>query len=385
MALTTVAAWILIFLGSVVGYIMYRRMFQGEDDDEATFYALAKLAPYAIAPDKVYRHPTLLMLPHLGRQMVVETLPKYFKWREKLLVPVRSQGRCASCWAFAIADMVADRVSLQTGGRIRECLSVQEMLACFSPAAFPCHVGGIPEIAIYYPMKMGLVTEEAYPYAQFLERDIGQCTVSDRLGLMSYLLSDANRHEKYPSRTFVQDGSNRNLCVVPRNAKVLAENIRNMKTEIFLHGPIVGTVTVYDDLYHYDAESVYTVTPGSRLRGGHAIEIFGWCDEGQNTEEAGFQGAYWICRNSWGQQWPKRVGDNYGWFYVRMGTNEAGIEERSSAADPMLTKEMQRMNTLPGSSRDATSYSSYSAYVNDPERTNFFQHLQTRRRTQQLP
>lgn len=144
------------------------------------------------------------------------------------------------------------------------------------------------------------------------------------------------------------------------------------------NGPVIGTLMVYSDLYSYDGESVYEVSKDARLMGGHAITIFGWSDAGSNTEEKGFFGAYWICRNSW-LFWPKDLPNKHtGWFYVKMGTNEAGIESRASCASVMLTKEMRDMG------RDtewlSTAYTSYDAYVNDPERMNFFDHLVERRR-----
>jgi hypothetical protein len=191
-------------------------------------------------------------------------------------------------------------------------------------------------------------------------------------------LSRADRHEAYPDRVFGRPFSNRSLASISRSSEA---NIRNMKTEIFLNGPIVGTIMVYSDLYDYDAESVYTISPGATFRGGHAIEIFGWSDEGENTEERGFQGAYWICRNSWGKRWPRRMDDKYGWFYVRMGTNEGGIESRASACLPWYTREMHRRHRE--MSRDSVAYSSYSSYVADPERKQFFDHLKRRRAAQQ--
>jgi hypothetical protein len=159
---------------------------------------------------------------------------------------------------------------------------------------------------------------------------------------------------------------------------VIDENVMNMKVEIMTNGPIIGTLLVHDDLYYYDGESVYEVGKNAKPMGGHAITIFGWSDAGSNTEEEGFQGAYWACKNSW-LYWPKDVHEKHmGWFYVKMGTNEAGIESRASCADIMLTEKMRQMG------RDtewlSTAYTSYNAYVTDPERVNFFEHLVERRR-----
>lgn len=342
---------------------------------EERFYQVAKLLPYNVTRNMLFEHSSIY---YLGRQVQPSlVLPKYFKYKESLLVPIRTQGSCASCWAFAVADMLGDRVSLLTRGRTKQSLSVQELVSCLRPELFQCSRGGIPEMAYPFIEKKGLSKESAYPYENIKGGDIAPCKTS-RMQLWDYVMpSSKKQHDR--DRVFVKPGTTRNLCLNPDlyTKSMLSKNIENMKTEIFLHGPIVGTLMVYDDLYRYDGESVYTVSPNAVLRGGHAIEIFGWSDEGQNTDEAGFQGAYWICRNSWGHIWPRELPQhNAGWFYVRMGTNEAQIESRASAAQPMATND--RTSTW-----SSNAYTSYDAYVNDPERQNFFSHLKVRRQQRQ--
>jgi cathepsin B len=316
----------------------------------------------------------------LGRALTPKhALPKYFKYREAGLVPIRSQGKCASCWAFAVTDVIADRISIFTGGKIKRNLSVQELLSCMKATDFNCKKGGIPEIAYMYPMMYGLVTEEAFPYQQENGPPIPPCSAPNPVSAADLFFNRSNLSEKYPDRVFVVSGSNRSLCVNRPSKKQLQQNIINMKTEIFLNGPIVGTLMVYDDLYEYDAESLYMVGATAKFKGGHAIEIFGWSDDGENTDEPGFEHAYWICRNSWGKRWPKRMEDKYGWFYVRMGTNEAGIENRASSCLPVYTPAMQMYHREAGALRENVAYTSYTQYVSDPERENFFSQLKRRR------
>jgi C1A family cysteine protease len=337
------------------------------------------LAPYT--PETVFQHKHVLAL---GRALPPkQALPRYFKYKEALMVPVRTQGECASCWAFAVCDSMADRISMHTRGQVRKTLSAQELLSCFRPRTFTCTRGGLPEAAFQYVVTRGVLEEAAYPYANAMGGPIPKCKLDSEYWAWEALVRDPLRHERNPHRVYAKEGSVRDLCYPPWTQRIIDRNIENMKTEIFLNGPIVGTIMVYSDLYTYDAESVYETKKGARLIGGHAIEIFGWADAGQNTEEKGFEGAYWICRNSWGDLWPRNLGKPHtGWFYVRMGRNEAGIESRASCAEPLLTQAMQEYGK--SSAWASTAYTSYTEYVDDPERVNFFAHLsRTRNRNRQ--
>lgn len=57
--------------------------------------------------------------------------------------------------------------------------------------------------------------------------------------------------------------------------------------------------------------------------GGHAVKIIGWGTE-NGTD-------YWLIANSWNTEW----GLN-GFFKIRRGTNECGIEEDVNAGEPKL-------------------------------------------------
>ena len=362
---------ILYFLVVVCTVVVWWRLSRQYKVSKA--FADAKLPPYT--PSHVFHHDYVMTLGRAVDPKVA--LPSYLKYKEALLVPVRTQGQCASCWAFVVADMMADRVSLHTRGRKREHLSPQQLLSCFLPRWFRCDRGGIPEIALRYVVTRGLLTEKAYPYENELMTKIGSCRDGKKMGFWEMWNVDGKRHEKSPDRVFAEGGSIRSLCDDPISQEVINANVLNMKVEIMTNGPIIGTLLVYDDLYDYDGSSVYEVGKNATLMGGHAVEIFGWSDAGANTEEVGFQGAYWHVRNSW-LMWPKNLPYQHtGWFYVKMGKNEAGIEGRASCAQPMLTEAVKALGK--DSSWLSTAYTSYTSYVEDPERQNFFAHLARRR------
>ncbi len=89
--------------------------------------------------------------------------------------------------------------------------------------------------------------------------------------------------------------------------------------EIYAHGPIEVAFTVYEDFLTYKS-GVYTHTSGSAL-GGHAVRMVGWgVLNGVN---------YWKVANSWNEDWGAA-----GYFLIKRGTNECGIEDDGVAGQP---------------------------------------------------
>lgn len=327
-------------------------------------------------PPRVFEHRYILD----NRFMDVTSfdLPKYFKYKESMLVPVRSQEKCASCWAFSVADMIADRISIATGGKTIRHLSPQDLLSCFRPRQFRCDRGGIPELAYYDVIANGLRTEKDSPYLNVLGGEKKRCTRTSAGNTLHFFWPSVDRLFKYPDRVFGKMGTARSLCHPTRGRESVRErNVRNMKIEIMLHGPIVGTITVYDDFYRYDGTSIYRRSPTAKKLGGHAICIIGWCDDGVNTGEHGFDRAYWICRNSWSsveqKKWPRRS-PYPGWFYIEQGTDQCGIESRASSLQPEILGNDGYIDL------DRMAYISYESYRTDPERRNYFAWLETKPR-----
>merc|ERR1712196_436583 len=83
--------------------------------------------------------------------------------------------------------------------------------------------------------------------------------------------------------------------------------------QILKYGPVEAAFTVYKDFEHYLA-GIYHATSDEEL-GEHAVKIVGWGVEDGNK--------YWKVQNSWNAYW----GEN-GYFRIRRGTNECGIESQ---------------------------------------------------------
>lgn len=290
-------------------------------------------------------------------------LPRYLKYKESLLTPVINQGsHCAACWSISVTGMLADRISLYTNGKIKEPLSNQEMVSCWKHEGADgfCKIGGIPELAYKYIIKNGISLEKDYPYEQSNTGVISKC---DKSKLNGY-------------KVYIQPGSVRSLCVDPYRFKegsaqynrIIAQNVENMKRELFHNGPFVGTLQIYEDMYDYDGLSVYSgPKKGAKFVGGHAAIIYSLSEEGINGVEPGFDSAYWGVKNCWGLEHPTKSPSSKGYIFIKMGSNVCGIESRASRALPVIDGKMKKHMVK---SLDDVRYTSYNDYVDDPEREN---------------
>jgi len=92
-------------------------------------------------------------------------------WRQAgIITPVKDQGQCGSCWAFATAQTVESYWALAYPGQLVE-LSEQQILDC-TPNPNDCGGtggcdGGTVEIALDRIKTVGLSTEWTYPYFSY--------------------------------------------------------------------------------------------------------------------------------------------------------------------------------------------------------------------------
>ena len=177
------------------------------------------------------------------------------------LTPIRDQGTCGSCVAFAACAAVEGTARRETGA----VLDLSEAYLFYCVAASEGRRCSGKKLGWYPKRALEAVKTGGVPDARsFLYRSGDQrCSVAP-------------------------DWKKRAVKV--RNWGAL-QTPADMKRWIATRGPAVGSIQVYEDFQLY-AGGVYEYVAGDKV-GGHAVCVVGYDDEQH----------YWIVKNSWGIGW----------------------------------------------------------------------------------
>jgi C1A family cysteine protease len=206
-----------------------------------------------------------------------------FDWRTYNVVnPVKDQGQCGSCWAFATTANAESAWAIYTG-KLYD-LSEQYLVDCAIGKEYlnmGCQ-GGNMDSAFKFMINERQCTSTEYPYVSGYTERKGACHSCDEL-------------------------TNFMTCydVEPLNQLALKEAV--------LRGPVV--IGIEADTYTFQSYSSGIIT--SPLCGtdiDHAVEIVGFGVDNDTP--------YWTVRNSWGPGWGE---DGYFRILRTDETNDPGI------------------------------------------------------------
>jgi putative hemolysin len=207
-------------------------------------------------------------------------LPETFDWRNKdgqnWMTPIKDQGVCGSCWAFAAVGTVEPQYNIfANDSNIDLDLSEQYLVSC--SGAGDCD-GGLVEGALEFVRDEGITDEACFPY-----------TATDS-----------------PCEDKCFDWNHRLYRI--DDTGYVPDNITIIKEYLIEKGPLATVIGIGPEAGgSFDVNGIYRCT--NDLAHNHVVVIVGY-DEAQDC---------WIAKNSWGTDW----GDN---GYFRVGCNECAIE-----------------------------------------------------------
>ena len=215
-----------------------------------------------------------------GSLNITRDLPARFDWRDyDGVTPVRSQGSCGSCWAFATIGPLESAILINDGVSVD--LSEQWLVSCNSEG-WGC--GGGWWAHDYHMWKTdpcggtGAVLESSFPYrASNADCD---CPYEH-----AYLIDDW---------AFVPGGD------IPSAAAI--------KQAIYDYGPVCVAICVNSAFQSYDG-GVFD-SNGTDIN--HGVTLVGW-DDNQGSE------GVWFLKNSWGPSWGEG-----GYMRIEYGANSVG-------------------------------------------------------------
>jgi cathepsin L len=185
--------------------------------------------------------------------------PTSVDWRTKnVLTPVKNQGQCGSCWAFASTETVEAHYAIASGKLVE--LAPQTYVSCMKNPDSCGGTGGcegaIAELAFNYTAAHGLAAAADYPY-----------TASDTACKAYTPAVKVGGYVKLPEN----DAS-------------------ALETALATVGPIA--VSVAAEQWSLYGGGIFTGCTGSS-----------GTDVDHAVQAVGYSADYWIIRNSWGPSW----------------------------------------------------------------------------------
>jgi C1A family cysteine protease len=234
-----------------------------------------------------------------GEMLSAAGLPSKFDWRDQgMVTPIKDQGNCGSCWAFASVGALESQILLTSGGE--PDLSEQFVVSC-NRLNYGCD-GGVMGIVYTFLKWTGTPNEECFPYRAKDLPCLRRCPEwrDTRVRIDSWIW--------------------------------VARDVDALKAAVY-ENPVAMAFNVYDDFFYYES-GVYEHVSGE-LAGGHAVIIVGWDDNPPEGIPC------FIVKNSWSEDWGEkgyfRIGYSQVMNEVAFGQDTGDFDMGETAASPAKT------------------------------------------------
>lgn len=217
--------------------------------------------------------------------------PAEVDWRKfpNVVGPVKSQGQCGSCWAFAAVALLESAQHRHNPNLSHVIpLSEQQLVDCDTNSS-GCGGGKPHKVGDYLVSFGGLESESAYPYESGRTQRAGLCKANPAL-------IETTSRDIGP------------FFMIDRNNEQL------MKRFLAFQGPILVYIFSRTRSFHYYRDGVMW-HPDCRDAQAttHAVLIVGY----GHDDKSGLD--YWIIKNSWGDDWGQE-----GYFYLARNQPDRG-------------------------------------------------------------
>jgi cathepsin L/cathepsin K len=321
---------ILVIIGSLIS-VGFASGYQNTEMQSKRYRFNNELSPvgvdyYKFSIDNIYDYPVMevpIPIPKEGLNpsgfinMNSDT-PATFSWLSveglDWTTRAKNQGNCGSCWLFASMGAFESVINIREDCSVlNPDLSEQYVLSCL-PEAGSCNGGNVENCVYYFIMNTsaagnfhnGVITDECFRYNSSFSY-IPPCS-NKPVNWQDFLVPILAYNESW------MDVSNPELTDI-------------IKSTVFEKGPVMAYYWVterfqrWGALHKDDGEYYPDFDENCPNYVNHAITIVGWKDDPSIDN-----GGYWICKNTWGENWGYKGFFNLEYDCLNMGAFVAWVD-----------------------------------------------------------
>jgi C1A family cysteine protease len=278
-----------------------------------------------------------------------KSLPEEFSWKYAYgldwMTPIKDQGICDSCWAFATLGAIESVYSIEQGNpTIKLDLSEQHLVSC-DESNYGCF-GGWSDQTLNFIKDSGVTEERYFAYnSGNLKCNFPEKPLKDKMEYRQLIIAeDGGLYEEiYYCPEYLEYGCDSSKCPespcsrTSCNSKLGGwdENLwgidvvsevsptDDLKLTLIKNGPLAVTMTT---TYRYSQSYIekwdFSCDNYEECRGSHDVVLLGYKEHDENCYES-----IWILKNSWGIDTSSEDYLKKGYFFINYGECDIGKRE----------------------------------------------------------